>query len=155
MKKYIALIALGLAIAGTSQAQNVSQRNNNAKNPYSQDRNESKDNNQYQRNDNRKDPISLEQQATQRTEMLSQEYGLNSKQKQQLQALNLKNAHQMESSNNPYNQVGERNKKQQPEMQRTQANWEKEFKSIVSKKQYAKYQADKKSIPAQPGNHRG
>ena len=155
MKKYVAIIALGLAIAGTSQAQNAPQRNNNAKNPYSQNRSESKDNNQYQRNDNRKDEISPEQQASQRTEMLSQKYGLNSKQKKQLHALNLKYAHEIEGPNNSYNQVGERNKKQQPEMQRTQANWDKEFKGIVSKKQYAKYEADKKGIPVQPGNRRG
>jgi len=61
----------------------------------------------------------------------------------------------MESPNTPYIQVGERNKKQQPEMQRTQANWDKEFKSILSKKQYAKYETDTKGISAQPGNRRG
>ena len=155
MKKYVVMIALGLVIAGTSQAQNVPQRNNNAKNPYSQNRSENKDNNQYQRNDNRKDQIAPEQQASQRTEMLSKKYGLNSKQKKQLQALNLKHAHEIQGPNNPYNQVGERSKKQQPEMQRTQANWDKEFKGIVSKKQYAKYESDKKGIPAQPGNRRG
>jgi len=75
------MIALSLAIAGTSQAQNAPQRNNNAKKTYTQERSESKDNNQYQQNDNRKDQILPEQQATQRTAMLSQKYGLNSKKK--------------------------------------------------------------------------
>jgi len=134
MKKYVAMIALGLAIAGTSQAQNAPQRKNNAKNYYSQERSESKDNNQYQQNDNRKDQNSPEQQATQRTEMLSRKYGLNSKQKKQLQALNLKHAPAIEGSNSPYNQVGERGKKQQPKAQRTQADWEKEFKKYFKQK---------------------
>ena len=42
-----------------------------------------------------------------------------------------------------------------PEMQSLQANYEKELKSILNKKQYAKYQEDQKQLQTQRRNRSG
>jgi len=140
MKKYLAMIAFGLMITGTSQAQNASPRNNSSNNRYSQEQGERKDN--YQPGDSGLNQNSPEQQANQRTEMLSHQLGLSSKQKKQVQALNLKYARQMESSDKQYSKNKDYDKKQQQAASRIQASWDKEFKRILTQKQYAKYASD-------------
>ncbi|PIQ22165.1 MAG: hypothetical protein COW65_04720 [Cytophagales bacterium CG18_big_fil_WC_8_21_14_2_50_42_9] len=142
MKKYLAMIAFGLMITGTSQAQNASPRNNSSNNRYSQEQSERKDKDNYQPGDSGLNQNSPEQQANQRTEMLSHQLGLSSKQKKQVQALNLKYARQMESAEKQYSKNKDYDKKQQQAVSRIQASWNKEFKSILTHKQYAKYASD-------------
>ena len=152
MKKYVAMIALSLAIAGTSQAQNAPQRNNSSNNRYGQEQRDKNDKSDYQRDDDRQANISPAQRATQRTEMLSQKLDLSSKQQKKLQALNLKQAQQMENLDRQYANSNGRNEQQNREMQRLRNNWEKEFKSIVSKKQYAQYEQERQQMQARRGD---
>jgi periplasmic protein CpxP/Spy len=157
MKKYVAMIALALAFAGTASAQNAPQRENqdNQENQYGRERGERKQKGEFRRNAERRDNISPEQRATRRTEKLSQQLDLSSKQKKQLQALNLKQAQQMESLRGQNNQPGERNGNRREEMKNLHASYEKELKGILSKKQYAKYQENQKQMQAQRENRSG
>jgi len=157
MKKLVAMFALGLTIVGTSYAQNAPQkdRKETQDSRYGQERKERKDKGDFGRNSERRDKLTAEQRATQRTEMLSQQLDLSSKQQKKLQALNLKQARQMETLASRNNNSDQRNGNQRQEMKSLKASWEKEFKSIVSKKQYAKYQEDRKQMQAQRANRSG
>jgi len=153
MKKLVAMLALGLTIVGTSYAQNVPQRERNTQDSRSgQERKERKDKGNFDRNSDRRNKLTPEQHATQRTEMLSQQLDLSSKQKRKLQELNLKQAQQMEALTSRNTNSDKRNNNQRQDMKNLRANWEKEFKSIVSKKQYAKYEEDRKQMQAQRAN---
>ena len=153
MKKLVAMFALGLTIVGTSYAQNVPQRERDTQDSrYGQERKERKDKGDFGRDDDRRNKLTAAQRATQRTEMLSQRLDLSSKQQKKLQELNLKQARQMESLASRNNNSDQRNNNQRQEMQKLRASWEKEFKGIVSKKQYAKYEEDRKQMQAQRAN---
>ncbi|KAA3436962.1 DUF4890 domain-containing protein [Rufibacter hautae] len=153
MKKVVVMLALGLAIAGTSQAQDNPQRGQRAENRTEQGRG----NREGRRDGARKEKLSPEQHATKRTEMLSQKYDLNNSQKKKLQALNLKHAQQLESFRGQYAQKGERTqrKEQHQQLKSLRADWDKELKDILTKKQYAKYQEDRKQMQANRANRRG
>ncbi|PIQ22686.1 MAG: hypothetical protein COW65_01790 [Cytophagales bacterium CG18_big_fil_WC_8_21_14_2_50_42_9] len=153
MKKLVAMFALGLSIVGTSYAQNAPQRERSETQDsrYGQEHKERNDKDNFGRDDDRQNKLTAEQRAIQRTERLSQQLDLSSKQKKKLQELNLKQARQMESLASR-NNSGQRNNNQRREMQQLRSSWEKEFKSIVSKKQYAKYEEDRKQMQAQRAN---
>ena len=157
MKKYIAMIAFGLAIAATATAQTAPEGEKEQKyeNRNGRERGERKQKGEFRRNAERRQDITPEQRATRRTEKLSQQLDLSSKQKKQLQALNLKQARQMESLRGQNNQPGTRNENQREEMKRLHASYEKEFKDILTKKQYAKYEEDRKLMQAQRENRSG
>ena len=154
MKKLVAMFALGLTIVGTSYAQNAPQRDRKETQDsrYGQERKEKKDKGSFGRDDDRRSKLTAEQRATRRTEMLSQRLDLSSKQKKKLQELNLQQARQMESLAGRNNNADQRNGNQRQEMKKLRADWEKEFKGIVSKKQYAKYEEDRKQMQAQRAN---
>ncbi|MCC9138984.1 hypothetical protein ACFSKU_08005 [Pontibacter silvestris] len=139
MKKLVMMLAFGLAIAGTSQAQNGSQGGRDNDRKVEQVKNE------------KRAKLSPEQRAIQRTEKLTQKLDLNKSQQKKLQALNLKHAKQIESIAH----TRERNEKQSQQMQKLQASWEKEFKSIVNKKQFANYQEERKQMQANRGKNNG
>ncbi|WP_210486005.1 DUF4890 domain-containing protein [Rufibacter aurantiacus] len=154
MKKVVVMLALGLAIAGTSQAQDNPQRGQRSENRTEQGRG----NREARRDGDRREKLTPEQHATKRTEMLSQKYDLSSSQKRKLQALNLKHAQQMESFHGQFAQKSqrtERNDQQHQQMKNLRADWEKELKDILTKKQYAKYQEDRKQMQANRANRRG
>jgi len=157
MKKFVAMIALGLAIAGTASAQNApqSERSDNHDKSYNQNRIGKKGKGEIRKDNTRWQNVSPEQRATQRTERLSQKLDLSNKQKKQLQTLNLKQAQQMAALRNQDHNPGSRNENQGQEMKRLRASWEKDLKGILSKKQYAKYEAERKQMQAQRSNRDG
>ncbi|GEO06107.1 hypothetical protein AAE02nite_37710 [Adhaeribacter aerolatus] len=155
MKKYAAMIALGLAtLAGTANAQQVPQKDNrnNYENRNDQNRGERKQKGEFRRNADRRDNISPEERATRQTEKLSQRLDLSTKQKKKLQALNLKQVQEMESFRGRNNQPGTRNQNNREGMKRLHASYDKELKDILNKKQYAKYQEERKQMQAQREN---
>ncbi|TXK45701.1 hypothetical protein FVR03_12190 [Pontibacter qinzhouensis] len=141
MKKLVVMMMLGLAVAATSQAQNGSQRDNRTEQDH-YDRGNSRD------NQDRKPNVSPEQMATKRTEVLQQKLDLNKSQTKKLQALNLKHAQQVRALRGQFAKGGEKKPKQVEQMQRLRADWDKEFKKIASKKQYAQYELEKKQMQA-------
>ncbi|MBC3539356.1 DUF4890 domain-containing protein [Rufibacter sediminis] len=152
MKKLVAMMALGLAVAGTSYAQTTPQQGRNAENRVEQGR---RDRGDFRRGDDKRAKVTPEQRATKRTEMLTKKLGLNKSQERKLQELNLKQAQQLESLKGQFAQGKGRNEQGREQMQRLRADWEKEFKSIVNKKQYAQYEADRKQMQANRANRKG
>ena len=148
------MLALGLAIAGTASAQNApqSKNQNNQENRYGKERGEKKPKGKFHRSAGSGIKSTPEQIATRRTEKLSQQLDLSSKQKRQLQALHLNQARQRESLRGQSKQPGARNENQRAEMQRQHASYEKELKDILNKKQYAKYQEERKQMQARREN---
>jgi len=149
MKKLVVMMVLGLAVAATSQAQNGPQRDSRIE--------QGRQDNGNSREDRDRQPnVSPEQMATKRTEMLQQKLGLNKSQTKKLQALNLKHAQQLQSLHGQFAKGGEKNPKQEQQMQRLNTDWDKEFKKIASKKQYAQFEQERKQIQANRGqNKRG
>ncbi|ALJ00024.1 DUF4890 domain-containing protein [Rufibacter tibetensis] len=158
MKKYLVMMALGLAVAGTSYAQTTPQQR--GKNPENRSEQRKNDKGEFHRGGEKRAQLSPEERATKRTEMLTQKLDLNSSQKRKLQAINLKHAQQMASfkgQKSQRNQLygGEGNDQHRQQMQQLHASWEKEFKDIVSKKQYAQYEEERKQMQANRGNRKG
>ncbi|GGK86352.1 hypothetical protein ACD591_18010 [Rufibacter glacialis] len=151
MKKYFAMMALGLAVAGTSYAQTTPQRGQKSENRTEYGR---KDRGDFRRGGEKQEKLTPEQWATKRTEVLSKKLDLNSSKTRKLQELNLKHAQQRESLRGQLTQSGDRSQKQQQrqQMQQLQASWDQEFKSIVSSKEYAKYQEERKQMQANRGD---
>jgi hypothetical protein len=157
MKKLVAMLALGLTLVGSAYAQDAPQREKreSQKGQYGQERKERKNKDAFGRNAERRDKLTLEQRATKRTEKVSQQLDLNSKQKSKLQELNLKQAQQMEAIATQRTNANNVKGANRQEMQSLHANYEKELKSILTKKQYAKYEEDRKQLQAQRRNRSG
>ncbi|WP_026464247.1 DUF4890 domain-containing protein [Adhaeribacter aquaticus] len=158
MKKFVAMLAFGLAIAGTTFAQDAPQ--NDKRNKIDNQGKARWERNQegriQGREHQRREKLSPEEHANRRTDMLSQKLDLNNNQKKKLQALNLKHAQQMESMRGQYsNNDNNRNENKKEEMKRLRADWEKEFKGIVSKKQFQKFEEQRKQMQANHGNRFG
>ncbi|QNF34770.1 hypothetical protein HUW51_19305 [Adhaeribacter swui] len=153
MKKLAVMFVLGLTLTGTSFAQTIRQPN------QKQDKTlkyESHEKQVFKRGKNQRPVLSAEERATRHTEMLSQKLDLSKNQKKKLQALNLKQAQQMQALNQQYAQGGgPKNAATREERKQLRANWEKDFKRIVSKKQYAQYEAQRNQMQAKRGKHFG
>ncbi len=96
-----------------------------------------------------------EQIAAKRTEMLTKKLDLNKSQERKLQALNLKHAQQMQSLRGEFAKGGNRNEQGREQLQRLRADWEKELKDILNKKQFEKYQTERKQMQAKRAERSG
>lgn len=153
MKKLAVMFVLGLSITGTSFAQTTRQPNQKPDRVFKSERHEKQD---FKRGKNQRPVLSAEERATRHTEMLSQKLDLNKNQKKKLQALNLKQAQQMQALKQQYAQGRDyKNAAARQERKQIRANWEKEFKRIVNKKQYAQYEAQRKQMQAKRDKHFG
>ncbi|QMU28206.1 hypothetical protein [Adhaeribacter radiodurans] len=155
MKKLVIMLALGLVITGTSFAQNTPDRPNPSDKSFSPEKDGKRERNKFRRDRDGRSRISLEERAAKHTEMLSQKLDLSKSQKKKLQALNLKQAQELESLHGQFVQGRVWNNKQREQRQQIQANWDKDFKHIVGKKQYAKYEAERKQMQANRGKRFG
>ncbi|MHC2992255.1 hypothetical protein OB13_11885 [Pontibacter sp. HJ8] len=85
---------------------------------------------------------SPEEMARMKTERLSQKLDLNATQKNQLQALNLRQAEEMKAMRERYK--GTEDKAQLREAKKASHDkWQAELKSILTEKQYTQYEADR------------
>ncbi|PRY07857.1 hypothetical protein CLV24_12247 [Pontibacter ummariensis] len=129
----MAALALGVLVVGSSYAQHAPQKERKHRTEHREERGRKHDN-------DRKTP---EERAAQRTERLSQRFDLNKSQQRKLQALNLKYAQEMAAKRQDYRRANERGKMRR-DMRESHAKWEAELKGILNKKQYARYEADRK-----------
>lgn len=136
MKKVIVMLTLGVLVAGSSFAQDAPQKENKSRTEQRKSR------------DFGRDKKSPEERAQLRTERLSQKLDLNSAQTRKLQALNLKQVNEMQAMRAKYKDADRRNPKQREEMKALHTKWEAELKDILTKKQYAQYEADRKEMRA-------
>ncbi|WP_205499959.1 DUF4890 domain-containing protein [Rufibacter psychrotolerans] len=151
MKKYFLMMALGLAVAGTSYAQDAPRRDRVA-NRTEQGRG---DRDGFRRNQDKREKLDPEQVATRRTQMLTKKYDLSNSQERKLQALNLKHAQQLQSLRGSFAKGSERNGQHREQLKQLRTNWEKELKGILSKKQYTQYQEDRQQLQAKRGDRSG
>ncbi|MCC9136454.1 DUF4890 domain-containing protein [Pontibacter silvestris] len=135
MKKVIVMLTLGVMVAGSSFAQNAPQKDRKNRTEQRGERGDKA----------RKSPEEI---ATLRTEKLSKKLDLNNSQTKKLQALNLKQANEMQAMRTKYKDADRRNPKQREEMKAVHAKWEAELKDILNKKQYAQYEADRNEMRA-------
>lgn len=142
MKKVILMLSLGVLIAGSSIAQQAPQKEKRNRTEHRDGR------------DNREHK-SPEELAAFRTEKMSKELGLNKKQTRKLQALNLKQANEHEMIRAQYRHADKGNKNQRREMRASRERmrtsrekWDAELKDILTKKQYAQYQEQRKEMRA-------
>ena len=133
MKKIIVMLSLGVLIAGTALAQNAPRK----------ERNSRIENRDQRRVHQKKTPA---ERAAKQTEVLSQKLDLSARQKRKVEALNLKHNQEMEALRSKNNIATRRNKAQREEVRRLRAEREEALKDILNKKQYAKYEADRKEL---------
>ena len=127
------MLSLGVLIAGTSFAQNAPRKER-----------KSRIENRDQRRDLKKK--SPAERAAKQTETLSQKLDLSARQKRKVEELNLKQNQELEALRSKNNIANRRDKTQRQEMRRLKAEREEALKDILSKKQYAKYEADRKEM---------
>ncbi|MCC9168295.1 DUF4890 domain-containing protein [Pontibacter harenae] len=145
MKKVIVMLALGVMVAGSSFAQNAPQKEIKARTEQRADKGARK----YKS----KDKKSPEERAQLKTDRLSQKLELNKSQTKKLQALNLKHEKEMEAMRGKRSNASDRGQIRS-EMQTRRAKWNDELKDILTKKQYAKYEADQKEMRARMESRR-
>jgi periplasmic protein CpxP/Spy len=143
MKKLIAVLSLGMLVAGSAYAQTTTpQKDQKAR---SEQRAAKGDRAQK----------SPEDMAKMRTEKLAQKLDLNASQKNQLQALNMRHAEEMKAMRESYKTTGEKTAEDKAKMKEAkQASHDKrqaELKGILTQQQYAKYEADKSEMRAKRG----
>lgn len=128
MKKIIAALALGILVTGSTFAQTSPQKEGKHR---AEHRSERKD----------KVKKSPEDRAKLKTEKLSKQLDLNSLQTKRLMALNLKQAQEMQAMRAQHQKGEKRNPQQREQMKAAHARWNAELKDILTKKQYAQYEA--------------
>lgn len=132
MKKLIAALSLGMLVAGSSVYAQTTTPKQDQK-PRSEMRKAMKD----------KSP---EEMAQMRTDRMAKRYDLSANQKNQLQALNTRQAQEMKAKREGYKASAERTPEQKAQMQEArkanQDKYQAEFKNILTADQYAKYEAD-------------
>ena len=134
MKKIIAMLAMGMMMAGATYAQDAPKKERKHRTEQRGERMQKQ----------RKSP---EEMAAKRTEMLTKRYDLNKSQQRKLQALNLK--HSQEKHALHANRGEARNKESMGDARKaSRARYEAELKDILNKKQYAQYEADKAEMRA-------
>ncbi|MEJ8803538.1 hypothetical protein [Pontibacter sp. H249] len=134
MKKIIAILSLGVLMAGTTYAQEAPKKERKLRTEQRGER----------MHKQRKSP---EEMAAKRTEMLTKRYDLNKSQQKKLEALHLKRA---QEKNVLHANRGEARNKESMRSERkaSRARYEAELKEILNKKQYAQYEADKAEMRA-------
>ncbi|GAB3822938.1 hypothetical protein GCM10028895_28710 [Pontibacter rugosus] len=138
------MLSLGVLVAGSAMAQQAPQK-------------EKKHRTEIRDGKDRKQRKSPEERAALRTEKMSKELGLNKSQTKKLEALNLKQAREMEAKHANYKHGDRRDKNQREEMQASREKWNNELKDILSKKQYAQYEEKRQEMRAhrKDRNHEG
>ena len=129
MKKILAMLVMGMMMAGTTYAQNAPQKERKQRTEQRGERIQK----------HRKSP---EEMAAKRTQKLTQKYDLNKSQQKKLQALNLKHAQEKHALHANRGEARD-HRSARGEMQASKARYEAELKDILNKKQYAQYEADK------------
>lgn len=92
----------------------------------------------------RKQKADPEERANRQAEMLSKKLALSETQQNQLQELNKKKAQELQALNDKYDRSDARNEARRAERKAIQDRWQADLKSILSEKQYATYEADRK-----------
>jgi periplasmic protein CpxP/Spy len=133
MKKLIAVLSLGMLVAGSSYAQTTTPQKDQK--PRSEYRGAKGDK-------ARKTP---EEMARMRTDKMAQKLELNASQKSQLQALNLRHAQEMKARRESYKASGEKTAADKAKIQEARKashdKWQAELKGVLTEQQYAKYEA--------------
>jgi periplasmic protein CpxP/Spy len=146
MKKIIVMLSLGVLVAGSSYAQTTPQKD---KKERTEQRGAKKG---YAKGDKAKK--SPEERAQLRTEKMSERYELNASQKNQLQALNMRQAKEKQSMRANYK--GAEDKSQMRDtMKANHAKWQAELKGILTAQQFAKYEADREEMRSKMENRKG
>jgi protein CpxP len=147
MKKIFAMLALGTLIAGAASAQEVVKSDRKA-------RSENQENRKFNRQ--RRNPEEL---AARQTEMLNKKLDLSKKQQKKVQEINLKRTQETEALRSRYaaakDQGRGRNGGLHQEMKATNDRWEASLKDILSKKQYAQYEASRQEMKSRRLAERG
>lgn len=133
MKKIAIMFSLGVLMAGTSFAQTQTSPQKNKK-AHTEHRGAKQDGVKKARK-------SPEEMAQMRTDKMSEQLGLNAFQKNQLQALNLKQAQEMQAMRGTKKNAENRSQAREAR-KASHARWQAELKSILSAQQYAKYEAN-------------
>ncbi|WP_439880452.1 hypothetical protein ACSX1A_14995 [Pontibacter sp. MBLB2868] len=131
MKKIIAILSLGVLMAGTTYAQTTPQKERKHRTERKQ-----------------KQKRSPEEMAAKRTEMLTKKLDLNKSQQKKLLALNLKHAQEKQAMMQANRGEVRNHENMRSERQANRARYEAELKDILNKKQYAQYEADKAEMHA-------
>jgi periplasmic protein CpxP/Spy len=144
MKKLIAALSLGMLVAGGSAYAQTTTTKQDRK-PRSEMRQGMKD----------KSP---EEMAQQRTERLAQRLDLNATQKNQLQALNMRQAQEMKAMRESHKAAADKTPEQRAQMQEARKahhdKWQAELKGILTAEQYVKYETDRDQMHQKRGEAR-
>jgi periplasmic protein CpxP/Spy len=147
MKKIIVMLSLGVLVAGSSYAQTTPQKDK-------KERTEQRGAKKGYAAKGDKAKKSPEERAQLRTEKMSERYELNASQKNQLQALNMRQAKEKQSMRANYK--GAEDKSQMRDtMKANHAKWQAELKGILTAQQFAKYEADREEMRSKMENRKG
>ncbi|PVY39241.1 DUF4890 domain-containing protein [Pontibacter virosus] len=139
MKKLIAVLSLGMLVAGSSVYAQTTTKPQDQK-----PRNEMRG---AMKNRVQKSPEAI---AQMKTDRLAQKLELSAAQKNQLQELNMRQAQEMKAMRESHKATGEKTPELRAQMQEARkANhekWQTELKSILSAEQYAKYEANREEM---------
>lgn len=130
MKKLMAMFSLSLLVAGTSFAQEGPKQERKSRTERS-----GKEGMKHQGS-------TPEQRAEKRTEMLVKKYNLSQAQQAKLKALHAKQENEMAALRSQRGTAGEKGNRDG--MKAKYSQWESELKGILTKEQFAQYEADKK-----------
>ncbi|MBD1398543.1 DUF4890 domain-containing protein [Pontibacter sp. JH31] len=147
MKKLIAVLSIGMLVAGSSYAQTTTPQKD--KKPRSEYRGAKGDKAQ-------KTP---EEKAQMKTDRMAQKLELNASQKNKLQALNLRHAQEMKAMHERYKATGEKTAEDRTRMQEARKvshdKWKAELKRILTAEQFAKFEADRDEMHDHMKHKRG
>jgi Spy/CpxP family protein refolding chaperone len=132
MKKLFMLLSLGMLVAGATFAQEAPKN-------YRKPRTEQARNEGVQEEE--KTP---EQRAAKRSAMLTKKYNLNQAQQTRLQALYLRQANETSTLHAQRGGADVEKGQLREALKAKRAQWDAELQSILTKEQYAQYQADQK-----------
>ena len=137
MKKLLLMISMGVLFAGTSFAQDAPQK-------VRKERSE-----QRMRKDGqervRKSP---EEKAARRAQLMAKKYDLNKSQQAKLQALFLKQSNEMAAQRSNRLEATQKDPAQRQARRAQQKQYNAELKRILTKKQYAQFEADRQERKA-------
>jgi periplasmic protein CpxP/Spy len=141
MEKIIAMLSLGVLMAGTTYAQTTAPQKERKQRTEQRGERVQK---------NKKTP---EEKAARHTEMLTKKLDLNKSQQRKLQALNLKRAQEMQAMHANRSEASNR-KAMRSERKESKARYEADLKDILNKKQYAQYEAHREEMKAKHAEKR-
>lgn len=132
MKKLVAMMALGMLVAGSAYAQETSQKEKKQRTEH-----RAKKGTRIQKAD-------TEARATKQTEMMAKRLELSDAQEKELQVLNMRRTQELQALKVKYDKSDARNEAQRAERKAIQERWHADMKEVLNEKQYAQYKADRK-----------